>query len=133
MAMANKSKPDKPTNTGIRPLSPVPENSMDHSGLPGAPKTPEDTATSPLALSPELLTALASNPAALAAVTAALSPPTAPVPTATAASSTLVPSTAPTAATSTAAHLATAATSTCLLYTSPSPRDRQKSRMPSSA
>ena len=25
------------------------------------------------------------------------------------------------------------ATSTCLLYTSPSPRDRQKSRMPSSA
>ena len=28
---------------------------------------------------------------------------------------------------------AIAAASTCLLYTSPSPRDRQKSRMPSSA
>ena len=34
-----------------------------------------------------------------------------------------------------AAHLAGAAAAhtTCLLYTSPSPRDRQKSRMPSSA
>ena len=29
--------------------------------------------------------------------------------------------------------LATALSGTCLLYTSPSPRDRQKSRMPSSA
>ena len=30
-------------------------------------------------------------------------------------------------------HMITASYSTCLLYTSPSPRDRQKSRMPSSA
>ena len=30
-------------------------------------------------------------------------------------------------------HLVPAALDTCLLYTSPSPRDRQKSRMPSSA
>ena len=76
---------------------------MDHSGLPTAPKTPEDTATSPLTLSPELLTALASNPAALAAVTAALSPPVA---------STAAPTTTVTSSLATAAAPALAATTT---------------------
>ena len=84
MAMANKPKPDTSKSTGIRALSPVPEATMDHSGLP-AQRTPEDKATTPVTLSPELLTAIASNPATAAAVAAAaavLSPTATTAPTA---------------------------------------------------
>ena len=83
MAMAHKPGATKESTLGIRPLSPVPEvSAMDHSGLPPStqPKTPVTTpATSPTTLSPELLAAIATNPAAAAAVAAAaaaLSPPT---------------------------------------------------------
>ena len=68
-----------------------------------APTTPVENATSPTTLSPELLNALASNPAAAAVIAAALSPtgsaptfpPTAPSSTATATSTTLKPPSRP--------------------------------------
>ena len=90
MAMVNKPAPKQSSALGIRPLSPVPETSMDHSGLPSAshPKTPSPVAVSPNTLSPELLAAIATNPAAVAAAAAAASPtttqapPTAPSPAA---------------------------------------------------
>ena len=105
MAMASKPKPDQPKPAGIRALSPVPENLMDHSGLPAvsAPKTPEDTSTSPVTLSPELLTAIATNPAAAAAIAAAaaaLSPSA--TATATSSSQAAGPSSTATAVTTTA-------------------------------
>ena len=57
-----------------------------------------------------------------------------PTATATSTSTDTATSTATTTATSTATTTATStSTNTCLLYTSPSPRDRQKYRMPSSA
>ena len=103
MAMANKPKSDQSKPAGIRALSPVPENSMDHSGLPAttAAKTPEGTPTTPVTLFPELIAAIATNPAAAAA--AALSPTA----TATSTSWTQAAGPPPTATTTTATtHLA---------------------------
>ena len=87
MAMANKpAAASQPAVSGIRPISPIPEEGMDHSGIPTAPapKTPATSATSPPTLSPELLAAIATNPAAAAAVAAAakaLSPTSSTAPT----------------------------------------------------
>ena len=88
-AQATAHPPTQPGSSalGIRPLSPVPETTMDHSGLPAQPKTPASTTNNSPTLSPELLAAIATNPAAAAAVAAAaaaLSPKATTAPTTTA-------------------------------------------------
>ena len=102
LAMANKpATATQSTVPGIRPISPIPEEVMDHSGISAAaPKTPAVSTTSPPTLSPELIAAIATNPAAAAAVAAAakaLSPTlaTAPAPTTAATTSTTATTLAP--------------------------------------
>ena len=99
MAMANKTGNTKTASAshGIRLLSPVPETTMDHSGLTSGTqtKTPSPTGVNPHTLSPELLAAIAANPASVAA---ALSPPISSTATTATAPTTSTTSTASTAA-----------------------------------
>ena len=121
------TKPTMPTGTTISPqLQNVKTNElMATPGVTGTVAAATPTATAaPTITGVATPTSMASTvPTAQSAQTAGTATVAGTTPTMTAATGTV---TAPAVA-------AQGTVSTCLLYTSPSPRDRQKSRMPSSA